>query len=129
MDWHRCARTAWIVWASAVSAHAFAASSGETLKHRLDDVISRLDAAPQDVGSAFAKRFNDKVRESQGRELFVDLHSKVGGCRPLATSSGQSPSTASFILRCERGYVLINLSVEEAGPGLIDGLFIRGIFE
>ena len=117
----------------AIGAHAFAASADDALKQRLDDVISRIDAAPKDVSSTFAKRFNDKVPEKQLREIFVDLHSKTGSCQPLATSSGQSPATAtataSFILKCERGYVLINLSVEETEPRLIDGFFIRGIFE
>ena len=78
MDWHKCARNAWVAWACAIGAHAFAASADDALKQRLDDVISRIDAAPKDVSSTFAKRFNDKVPEKQLREIFVDLHSKTG---------------------------------------------------
>lgn len=99
------------------------------LQQRLAELVSRLDQLPPqpqpELMAPFAPVFREQVSASSLEALLADLRTRLGPCRPLAQAPGSTPSSASVLLRCERGIQALDLSVEAEAPHRINGFFVR----
>ena len=95
------------------------------LQQRLAEMVSRLNQPQPELMAPFAPVFREQVSASSLETLLADLRTRLGPCRPLAQAPGSTPSSASVLLRCERGIQALDLSVEAEAPHRINGFFVR----
>jgi len=95
------------------------------LQQRLAELVSRINQPQPDLMAPFAPVFREQVSASSLEALLADLRSRLGPCRPLAQAPGSTPSSASVLLRCERGIQALDLSIEPEAPHRIHGFFVR----
>ena len=95
------------------------------LQQRLAELVSRINQPQPELMAPFAPLFREQVSASSLEALLADLRTRLGPCRPLAQAPGSTPSSASVLLRCERGIQALDLSVEAEAPHRINGFFVR----
>lgn len=95
------------------------------LQQRLAELVSRINQPQPELMAPFAPVFREQVSASSLEALLADLRTRLGPCRPLAQAPGSTPSSASVLLRCERGIQALDLSVEAEAPHRINGFFVR----
>lgn len=95
------------------------------LQQSLAELVSRINQPQPELMAIFAPVFRDQVSASSLEALLADLRSRLGPCRPLAQAPGPTPSSASVLLRCERGIQALDLSIEAEAPHRINGFFVR----
>ncbi|WP_157443570.1 hypothetical protein [Curvibacter lanceolatus] len=95
------------------------------LQQRLAELVSRINQPQPELMAPFAPVFREQVSASSLGALLTDLRTRLGPCRPLALAPGSTPSSASVLLRCERGIQALDLSVEAEAPHRINGFFVR----
>ncbi|MBV5296435.1 MAG: hypothetical protein JZU58_29195 [Curvibacter lanceolatus] len=95
------------------------------LQQRLTELVSRINQPQPELMAPFAPVFREQVSASSLEALLADLRTRLGPCRPLAQAPGSTPSSASVLLRCERGIQALDLSVEAEAPHRINGFFVR----
>lgn len=95
------------------------------LQQRLAELVSRINQPQPELMAPFAPVFREQVSASSLEALLANLRTRLGPCRPLAQAPGSTPSSASVLLRCERGIQALDLSVEAEAPHRINGFFVR----
>lgn len=110
------------------TANAIAQELKAQLTSRLTDVLVHIEAAPVDLGRIFSKKIDDQISKTELNKVFTDFYANVGRCSLLARSPGAATTAESFILKCQRGYAIVDLSIEDRSPFLIDGFWIRKTF-
>lgn len=116
------------IGALVISANVTAQEFKEQLTLRLADVLVQIEATTGNKGSIFSKRIENQVSKLELSKIFTDFYANLGKCALLARSQGSAPTSESFILKCQRGYAVVDLSIEDRTPFLIDGFWIRRIF-
>ncbi|WP_265287603.1 hypothetical protein [Verminephrobacter eiseniae] len=114
-----------ILLISVISSNVGAQGPGDKLTMRMEQVVARINSNTTDIASVFSADFNSKIGDPAMQKIFLDLHENVGRCAVFAQVAGQQPIAASYLLRCEKGIVPVDLSIELQAPHLISGLFIH----
>lgn len=92
---------------------------------RAKQVAENITEKPMDLAEVLSDDFRSKVSEQQLKSTLSDTFKTVGKCALYAQSEFKSGSAGGFLLKCEKGILPIDLSVDETDKSKITGLFIR----
>lgn len=89
-------------------------------------LISALNGqGPVLSAASFSEEFNQKITGEQLRQVFTQLHQNLGDCRLVGQVKIPVSFVGSYLLDCSKGYVPVDLAVEDKAPYRIHSLLIR----
>ncbi len=73
----------------------------------------------------FTEDFNQQVDASQLKQVFEQVHQKVGNCRIAGQLKAPVSFISSYLLQCDNGFVPIDIAIEDKPPYRVHSLLIR----
>ena len=75
--------------------------------------------------ASFTDDFNEKISGDQMTQVFAQVHQSMGDCRLVGQVKTPISFIGSFLLDCQKGFVPVDLAVEDKAPYRIHSLLIR----
>lgn len=98
----------------------------KALEQHFQSIFSALEgrsAVPD--SKAFTEEFNQNASKEQIQQVFTQVHQTVGSCRIAGQLKAPVSFVRSYLLQCEKGFVPIDIAVEEKAPYRVQSLLIR----
>lgn len=98
----------------------------KALQQHFQSVFAALDGkAALPDSKNFTDDFNKQVSPAQLKQVFEQVHQSVGNCRIAGQLKGPVSFVSSYLLQCDKGYVPMDIAVEESAPYRVHSLLIR----
>lgn len=98
----------------------------KALEKHFQAIFSALEgksAVPDN--KTFTEDFTQQANSGQIKQVFEQVHQTVGSCRIAGQLKAPISYIRSYLLQCERGFVPIDIAVEEKAPYRVQSLLIR----
>lgn len=73
----------------------------------------------------FTDDFNQQVNSAQLKQVFEQVHQTVGNCRIAGRLKSPVSFVSGYLLQCDKGFVPMDIAVEEKTPYRVHSLLIR----
>lgn len=73
----------------------------------------------------FTDDFNQQVSAAQLKQVFGQVHQAVGNCRIAGQLKSPVSFVSGYILQCDKGFVPMDIAVEDKAPYRVHSLLIR----
>lgn len=73
----------------------------------------------------FTENFNNQIKTEQLQQAFTQFHKNLGSCTLAGKLKSPVSFVGSYLLQCEKGFVPIDIAVEQAAPYRVHSLMIR----
>lgn len=74
---------------------------------------------------SFSDEFNQQVTAAQLKQVFEQVHQTVGNCRIAGQLKSPVSFVSGYLLQCDKGFVPMDIAVEEKAPYRVHSLLIR----
>lgn len=73
----------------------------------------------------FSASFNQQITTEQLQKVFEQVHKNLGNCSLAGQIQSPVSFVGSYLLQCEKGYVPLDIAIEETAPYRVHSLLIR----
>ena len=73
----------------------------------------------------FTDDFNQQVNAGQLKQVFDQVHQTVGNCRVAGQLKGPVSFVSSYLLQCDKGFVPMDIAIEDKVPYRMHSVLIR----
>ena len=73
----------------------------------------------------FTDDFNQQVNAGQLKQVFDQVHQTMGDCRLAGQLKGPVSFVSSYLLQCDKGYVPMDIAIEDKAPYRMHSVLIR----
>ena len=73
----------------------------------------------------FTESFNKQITTEQLQKVFEQVHQNLGSCSLAGKVQSSISFVGSYLLQCNKGYVPMDIAVEDAAPYRVHSLLIR----
>lgn len=73
----------------------------------------------------FTDDFNQQVNAGQLKQVFDQVHQTVGNCRVAGQLKGPVSFVSSYLLQCDKGFVPMDIAIEDKAPYRMHSVLIR----
>lgn len=98
----------------------------KAILHYIQALVTALNTqGPLLSSNSFTDSFNAKISAAQLQQVLAQLHGIVGKCRLDGQVDIPISYVGSFLLNCDKGFVPVEMAIEEQAPYRLHSLLIR----
>ena len=100
-----------------------------SLDKRMKTIVDSMEGVGTPLSAeVFTPDFAKQASPEQVQQGLKQLRGMVGSCKLAARAQPVAANAAAYLLDCEKGFVPVELEVEEKAPNRIQSLLLRGSF-
>ena len=98
----------------------------KALEKHFQSIFAALEGkSPVPDAKNFTEDFTEQANSGQIKQVFDQVHQTVGSCRIAGQLKAPISYVRSYLLQCEKGFVPIDIAVEDKAPYRVQSLLIR----
>ena len=95
---------------------AFAQEDSSKIVMRMREILGAMDSRSRNFRDIFTEGFSKNVSANEVALIFDKLHSELGSCDITGRSNESMLFVENYLLKCERGFILVDISIEKQIP-------------